>query len=120
VYRKERYARASLLVATTGESSALDDINGKLHANHILDPASDDATWMTEYLEDFQFLRSGMGDYPEQKNRADFFNIRLRHPEGKRMRSVTINGLAHEDFDSDKECVSIKPASERLVMRAYY
>jgi hypothetical protein len=230
-----------------------------LAANQVLNRASDDATWMTEYLEDYQFLRSGMGDYPEQKNRADFFNfggfaklqpyyariaevyalrddvkpfvrsyfnaipsllsletlsfwehfhnqggwnkthetgwflcqsrimlvqergeelwlapfvpahclkhgmktvvkkaptrfgevgytitssaadgiieaviepparsapgrivIRLRHPDGKRMRDVTINGVPHRDFDPEKECVRLKPASEPIVVRARY
>jgi hypothetical protein len=230
-----------------------------LVANQILDAGSDDATWMTEYLEDFQFLRSGMGDYPEQKNRGDFFNlggfaklqpyyariaevyalrddvkpfvrsyfnaipsllsletlsfwehfhnqggwnkthetgwflcqsrimlvdergeelwlapfvpahwlkhgmkivvknaptrfgevgytitssadggiieamiqpptrsaperiiIRLRHPDGKRVRDVTINGVSHEDFDSEKECVRLKPTSEPIIVRAHY
>jgi len=46
-----------------------------LVANRVLDPAADDVAWMVNYLEDAQFLRSGMGDYPEERNRNDFFNL---------------------------------------------
>ena len=45
----------------------------QLAANRILDPASEDVGWMMDYLEDVQLLRSGMGDYPEEKNRTDPF-----------------------------------------------
>ncbi len=44
-----------------------------LAALKILDPASDEVRWDADYLEDVQFLRSGMGDYPEVKNRTDPF-----------------------------------------------
>jgi hypothetical protein len=46
-----------------------------LAATNILDPASPDVDWILEYLEEFQFLRSGMGDYPEERNRRDVFNL---------------------------------------------
>lgn len=46
-----------------------------LAATGVFDPRSDETTWQIEHLEDVQFLRSGMGDYPEEKNRADFFNF---------------------------------------------
>ncbi|MCC6127323.1 MAG: NPCBM/NEW2 domain-containing protein [Pirellulales bacterium] len=44
-----------------------------LAAAEALDPASQEVKWMTDYLEDVQFLRSGMGDYPEKSNRKDVF-----------------------------------------------
>jgi len=44
-----------------------------LVANGILDPTSKETEGMIDYLEDVQFLRSGMGDYPEEKNREDVF-----------------------------------------------
>jgi len=47
----------------------------QLAANEILDPASEDVGWMMDYLEDVQLLRSGMGDYPEEKNRKDVFSF---------------------------------------------
>ena len=40
----------------------------------VLDPASPDVEWMMEHMEDAQFLHSGMGDYPAEKNEADWFN----------------------------------------------
>ena len=44
-----------------------------LAATRILNPAADEVGRHADYLEDVQFLRSGMGDYPEAKNRADPF-----------------------------------------------
>ena len=44
-----------------------------LAATDVLDPASQDADWMIDYLEDVQFLRTGWGDYPEENNRKDVF-----------------------------------------------
>ena len=37
----------------------------------ILDPNSEDADWIVDHMEDVQFLRSGMGWYPAEKNRED-------------------------------------------------
>jgi len=36
--------------------------------------------------------------------------LRVRHPNGKPIRSVTVQGKPHEDFDPSQECVRIKPA----------
>ena len=44
-----------------------------LAATKILDPADEEVSRIAGYLEDVQFLRSGMGDYPEVKNRTDVF-----------------------------------------------
>lgn len=44
-----------------------------LAAVDAIDPKSQDTAWMMDYLEDVQFLRTGMGDYPEAKNRTDVF-----------------------------------------------
>jgi hypothetical protein len=46
-----------------------------LAATRILEPLWPDVSWMADYLEDVQFLRSGMGDYPEERNRKDIFNL---------------------------------------------
>jgi hypothetical protein len=41
----------------------------------ILDPASDEASWQLNHLEDVQFLKSGMETtYQEAKNQTDWFN----------------------------------------------
>jgi hypothetical protein len=46
-----------------------------LAATGVLDPEGPETDWMLDYLEDHQFLRSGMGDYPEERNRKDPFNL---------------------------------------------
>ena len=46
--------------------------------------------------------------------------IRLRHPDGKLMRSVTVNGKPWKDFDSKKEIVRLKPSKGSITVRANY
>ena len=46
-----------------------------LAANRILDPNSVEVAATMDYLEDQQFLREGLHDYPEDKNRKDVFNL---------------------------------------------
>ena len=46
--------------------------------------------------------------------------LRLRHPEGKRIRSVTVNGRAHDRFDADRNCVLLPTGQDRLEVRANY
>jgi hypothetical protein len=46
-----------------------------LAATGLLDPAAPDVGWMMEYLEEQQLLRTGMGDYPEERNREDPYNL---------------------------------------------
>lgn len=46
--------------------------------------------------------------------------IRFRHPNGKRMKSVTVNGEPCMDFDAEREIVRVKPVGDRIVVRADY
>ncbi|MCX6909753.1 MAG: hypothetical protein NTY01_17165, partial [Verrucomicrobia bacterium] len=46
-----------------------------LVATGVFDPCSKETAWQLDHMEDEQFLRSGRGEYPEEKNRADFFNF---------------------------------------------
>lgn len=46
--------------------------------------------------------------------------VRLRHPEGKPMRMVSVNGRPHENFDVGKQIVRIEPGSEKVTVRAEY
>ena len=46
--------------------------------------------------------------------------IRLRHPDGKLMRSVTVNGESHANFDAAKETVTLDPQTGKIVVRAQY
>lgn len=50
-------------------------------AHHLIAQGGDlaaallNATQIMDHMEDCWFLHSGMGDYPEEKNRADWFNL---------------------------------------------
>jgi hypothetical protein len=47
--------------------------------------------------------------------------VRFRHPEEKRMRSVTVNGKSHKDFDTNMEWVRIKkPMEDHYVIEVSY
>ena len=46
--------------------------------------------------------------------------IRLRHPEGKQMKSVTINGEDYKDFDSQGEIIRLKRTREKLTVKVQY
>jgi hypothetical protein len=46
--------------------------------------------------------------------------IRVRHPQDKPMRAVTLNGQPHGDFDPLKETVSLPSSKERLTVRVDY
>ncbi|HEU0140043.1 MAG TPA: hypothetical protein VFQ79_10045 [Bryobacteraceae bacterium] len=51
----------------------------------------------------------------------DALLVRLRHPEEKRMRSVTVNGQPWKDFDPDREWVRIsKPSAKQYRIQASY
>lgn len=41
----------------------------------VLDAKGKDADWIVEHMEDYWFLYSGMGEYPEEENRKDWFNL---------------------------------------------
>jgi hypothetical protein len=46
--------------------------------------------------------------------------LRLRHPDGKPIRSVTVQGQPSTDFDAKKETISFAPAGESVTIRAEY
>ena len=46
--------------------------------------------------------------------------VRLRHPEGKSMKAVTVNGEAIATFDATSECIRVEPTGDRIVIRARY
>ena len=47
----------------------------QLAALGVMDPMAPEAGWMADHMEDFWFLHAGMGDYPEERNRADWFSL---------------------------------------------
>lgn len=46
--------------------------------------------------------------------------LRLRHPEGKRIRSVSVNGGPHTVFDAEKETITLQPVDGAITVRAAY
>jgi len=46
--------------------------------------------------------------------------LRLRHPEGKPMQSVTVDGRPHADFDPKKETIRLTPADKTIHVEARY
>jgi NPCBM/NEW2 domain-containing protein len=46
--------------------------------------------------------------------------LRLRHPQGKPAKSVTVNGRNHEDFDPEAETVGLQSGSEQIMVRVKY
>ena len=57
---------------------------------------------------------------PPTRNPPEQLVIRVRHPEDRPMRSVTINGKSHQDFNTVKETITIKPTSDWIVLRIDY
>ncbi len=46
--------------------------------------------------------------------------LRVRHPEGKPMRAVTVDGQPHADFDRAEETVRLAPSSKPISVRITY
>ena len=46
--------------------------------------------------------------------------IRLRHPEGKRMQRVTVNGQDYSLFDPNEEVIKINQICKNILIRAYF
>jgi hypothetical protein len=58
---------------------------------------------------------------PPTRQAPKYLVLRLRHPEGKPIRSVMVNGAPHKDFDPQKETIRIVPnKSASIVVRANY
>lgn len=46
--------------------------------------------------------------------------LRLRHPKGKKMKKVLVDGEEHKEFDGARECVFLKPKDGKIHIRACY
>jgi hypothetical protein len=46
--------------------------------------------------------------------------LRVRHPDGKPIQSVTVNGKPHKDFDTAREVVNLSPTDKQLTVRVRY
>ncbi|MHB1457064.1 MAG: NPCBM/NEW2 domain-containing protein [Armatimonadota bacterium] len=58
-------------------------------------------------------------DAPKRTS-PDKLVIRLRHPDGKKIKRVFVNGKEFDDFDSIREIVTIRRPKERISIRAEY
>jgi len=58
---------------------------------------------------------------PPRDNQPSRLVLRLRHPEGKPIRNVTVNGRRHRDFDPLREAITLLPSAEgKITVRAAY
>jgi hypothetical protein len=46
--------------------------------------------------------------------------IRLRHPDEKQMKAVTVNGKPHKEFDPQRQYIQLQPTTGSIVVRAQY
>jgi hypothetical protein len=57
---------------------------------------------------------------PPKRNPPKQIVLRVRHPEGKAMKSVTVDGKSHADFDPAREIVRLAPRTEPIRVRVGY
>ena len=57
---------------------------------------------------------------PPTRNKPDSIVVRLRHPDEKKMKSVTVDGKEYKDFNADREIVTIKSWNGKIAVRANY
>ncbi len=58
--------------------------------------------------------------YPPSRTTPGSIVLRLRHPEGKKMRRVTVNGTTHTGFDPEREIVRLSATGRPIAVRADY
>ncbi|MGQ9729968.1 MAG: NPCBM/NEW2 domain-containing protein [Candidatus Zipacnadales bacterium] len=57
---------------------------------------------------------------PPRRNPPEALVIRLRHPEGRRMQRVWVNGAPHRDFNAGEDWVRLKRGATRITVEAMY
>ena len=57
---------------------------------------------------------------PPTANPPSRIVLRLRHPDEKPIKSVTVNGKPHADFASKVETISLKPGSKQMALQVAY
>ena len=57
---------------------------------------------------------------PPKRNPARQIVLRLRHPDGKKIQAVTVNGKRHRAFDRERETITIKDPTSSLRVRAQF
>jgi hypothetical protein len=67
--------------------------------------------------------RSIVADLVLRKDRPDRLPkvlLRLPHPDKRRMKQVTVNGISWKDFDAEREAIELKPLENRYQILAKY
>jgi len=57
---------------------------------------------------------------PPQRSHPHEIHLRLRHPEGKPMLRVEVNGRSWSKFNSQKELIALPADQGEVSVRAYY
>jgi len=71
-------------------------------------------------------IRAAVGDVidatiePPQRVAPEALVIRIRHPQGRQMQRVWVDGREHESFDPAREIVRLAPSRGRIHIRAEF
>lgn len=57
---------------------------------------------------------------PPTRQSPEQIVLRLRHPDEAKIKSVTVNGSPHTEFDPKRDCIFIKLGAQSIVVRAEY
>jgi hypothetical protein len=57
---------------------------------------------------------------PPTRSFPETLVLRLRHPEGKQIKAVMVNGKPHKDFNPLEEYIQLKPTTGKIIVRAQY
>jgi hypothetical protein len=57
---------------------------------------------------------------PPARSQPKQIVLRLRHPDGKPIRKVTVDGKDHAAFDAAKACIRIEPAGQTINVKAEF
>ena len=57
---------------------------------------------------------------PPKRSRPKTLVLRIRHPQGKPIKSVLVNGSNHSDFDIKKEIIHLKPIQKKINIKVNY
>ena len=58
--------------------------------------------------------------YPPTRNAPETINVRFRHPQGKSIAKVLVDGKDWTDFDAKKELVKLSRTTEETEIVALY
>jgi hypothetical protein len=65
-----------------------------------------------------QFIEAAID--PPDRAAPKHLVLRVRHPEGKSIRGVTVNGQAHQDFEAAAGSIRLEPSTKPIKVRVEY